>query len=621
MASSGIITNAIRTGYAIQIAWTVDSQSVANNTSTVTANVQLVSTGSTYTINSTASKSGSLTINGTNYSFTFSAALSGNQTKTIFTKTVTVAHNADGSKTCSFSCSAGINVTLSGTYYGNVTASGNGVFNTIARASTISSVTASVDINGTNACAVSITRASNNFTHSVNFSFGSYSYTASNVGTSTSYAIPLTWLNGMPSATSGTATVTVTTYSGSTKIGNAVSRNFTVTVPSNIVPSISSVGISEAVSEINAQFQGYVQNKSKLAVVVNAAGTYSSTIKAYKTTILDKNYTAASFTSFVLSNSGTISVEVSVTDSRGRTATTSRTISVLPYTTPTIASLSCVRCTSSGVENPEGTYLKANINFAIASLNNKNSKTWSLLYKRKSQTSWSTLSSGSVYSYNASYLSTTGILLADYAFDIKLVISDYFSSAEKQVEIGTAFTLIDFRTSGKGIAFGKVSEQDVFECALKLIATKGFRIGNTEILEPCAISATLGGNNFRKTSADYEILPLSASTIFGNGLIVSNNGILIGQGISKIRISGQICYGAATTGLKTCAIWISTSTAHLARTQMNIASASLAESIVISPRIVDVAAGNLLTLRCHGTANDIIYGGINQTYFTVETIG
>lgn len=104
-------------------------------------------------------------------------------------------------------------------------------------------------------------------------------------------------------------------------------------------------------------------------------------------------------------------------------------------------------------------------------------------------------------------------------------------------------------------------------------------------------------------------------------MIVSNNGILIGQGISKIRISGQICYGAATTGLKTCAIWISTSTAHLARTQMNIASASLAESIVISPRIVDVAAGNLLTLRCHGTTNDIIYGGINQTYFTVETIG
>ena len=55
MAASGTITESIRTGYQLRIVWTVDSQSVANNTSTVTAKVQLVSTGSSYTINSTAS--------------------------------------------------------------------------------------------------------------------------------------------------------------------------------------------------------------------------------------------------------------------------------------------------------------------------------------------------------------------------------------------------------------------------------------------------------------------------------------------------------------------------------------------------------------------------------------
>ena len=185
MAASGTIQQAIRTGYRIQIAWTVDSQSVANNTSKVTAKVQLVSTGSSYTINSSASKSGSLTINGTKYTFNFTAALSGNQTKTLFTKTVTVSHAADGTKTCSFSATAGINVTLSGTYYGNVTASGNGTFNTIARASTINSVTGSVAINGTNSVTVNISRKSSNFTHTVVFSFGSYSKTTTGVGTST----------------------------------------------------------------------------------------------------------------------------------------------------------------------------------------------------------------------------------------------------------------------------------------------------------------------------------------------------------------------------------------------------------------------------------------------------
>ena len=270
MATSGTIQEAIRTGYRIQIAWTVDSQSVANNTSKVTAKVQLVSTGSSYTINSSASKSGSLTINGTKYTFNFTASLSGNQTKTLFTKTVTVSHNANGTKTCSFSATCGINVTLSGTYYGNVTASGSGTFNTIARASTISSVTSSVSVNGTNAVTVNITRAASSFTHTVVFKFGSYSKTTTGVGTSTSYAIPTSWLNAIPNATSGTATVTVTTYSGSTKIGSAVSKSFKLTVPSTVVPTISAVSLSEAISGIAAQFGGYVQNKSKIGLQINS---------------------------------------------------------------------------------------------------------------------------------------------------------------------------------------------------------------------------------------------------------------------------------------------------------------------------------------------------------------
>lgn len=459
MASSGTITNAIRTGYAIQIAWTVDSQSVANNTSSVTAKVQLVSTGSSYTINSSASKSGSLTINGTKYSFTFSAALSGNQTKTIYTKTVTVPHGTDGSKTCSFSCVAGINVTLSGTYYGNVTASGSGVFNTIARASSIASVTSSVAINGTNTCTVSITRASSSFTHTVKFAFGSYSYSATGVGTSTSYAIPLSWMNGMPSSTSGTATVTVTTYSGSTKIGTAVSKNFTLSVPSSIVPSISSVSIAEAVSGLADKFGAYIQNKSKLKVTTSAAGSYSSTIKTYKTTINSVNYSGATITSGILNKSGSVTVSITVTDSRGRTASTTRTVTVLAYTSPKISSFSVFRSDASGVQNYDGNRATVKMNFAIASLNSKNDKSYKVEYKAKTSSTWTQATSGSVYSYNSA-LTLTVAFSTESSFDIRLTITDYYGSATATADIPTAFTLLDFKASGKGLAFGKVAERD-----------------------------------------------------------------------------------------------------------------------------------------------------------------
>ena len=478
MAESGTIQQAIRTGYRLQIAWNVDSQSEANNTSTVTAKVQLVSTGSSYTINSTASKSGSLTINGTKYTFTFTASLSGNQTKTLYTKTVTVTHGSDGTKTCSFSATCGINVTLSGTYYGDVTASGSGVFNTIARASTISSVTASVSVDGSNTCTVSISRKSSSFTHTVVFSIGSYSKSTTGVGTSTSYAIPTSWLNAIPNATSGTAKVTVTTYSGSTKIGSAVSANFTITVPATVVPTISAVTLTEAEAGLAAQFGGYVQNKSKIAVKITAAGAYSSTIKTYKTTIQGANFTAASFTSGVLTKSGTSTVTVTVTDSRGRTASESRSITVNAYAAPKITSFQGFRCLANGTENYEGTYLNAAVNFAISSVGSKNTASYTVEYKLKSATTWTTMTSGSVYALNQSIISASGFMSLDSSYNVRLTVKDYFATVRSTFEIPTAFTLIDFNASGKGVAFGKVSElADGMEIDLPMSINKYIYMG------------------------------------------------------------------------------------------------------------------------------------------------
>lgn len=459
MAASGTITQAIRTGYQLKIVWEVTSQSVANNTSSVTAKVQLVSTGSSYTINSSASKSGSLTINGTKYTFSFTAALNGNQTKTIFSKPVTIAHNADGTKTCSFSATAGINVTLSGTYYGNVTASGSGTFDTIARASSISSVTSSVSVNGTNECTVNITRASSSFTHTVVFSFGSYSKTTTGVTTSTSYAIPTSWLNAIPSATSGTAKVTVTTYSGSTKIGSAVSKNFTLTVPSTVVPTISAVTLSEAQSGLAAQFGGYVQSKSKLSTKITASGALSSTIKAYKTTIQGANYTGASFTSGILKNSGTSTVTITVTDSRGRTASTTRSITVIAYAAPKITAFTALRANGLGSADDNGTMALARIKFAISPVGDKNSKSYKAEYKAKSSDTWTQAATGSVYTYDSNMLLNIN-LDTDTSYDLRLSVTDYFGTVTASTDVATAFTLMDFNASGKGLAFGKVSEEE-----------------------------------------------------------------------------------------------------------------------------------------------------------------
>ena len=535
MATSGTIQKAIRTGYRLQIAWSVGSQSVANNTSSVTAKVQLVSTGSSYTINSSASKSGSLTINGTKYTFSFTAALSGNQTKTLYTKTVTVAHNADGSKTCAFSATAGINVTLSGTYYGNVTASGNGTFNTIARASSISSVTSSVSVNGTNTCAVNISRAASSFTHTVVFSFGSYSKTTTGVGTSASYAIPTSWLNAIPKATSGTAKVTVTTYSGSTKIGAAVSKNFTVTVPASVAPTISSVAVADTTTH-QATFGNMVQSKSKPKFTITAAGALGSTITAYKTVFQGKTFSGATPTAGVITGSGSVSAKITVTDSRGRTASTTKTWTVLAYSAPKIISFQGFRCLADGTENYEGTHLSAAINFSISKVNEKNTAAYTLEYKLQSATTWTNLTSGSVYALNDTIVSASGIFGVDNSFDVRLSVTDSFGTVRSTFEIPTAFTLLDFNASGRGVAFGKVSElKEGVEFALPTV----FSHAET----PSSVTYLTEGQDLNEVQEPgFYTIPTTAisGTLLNKPFTTTSTGSLIvlreGNGLQKAQI-------------------------------------------------------------------------------------
>ena len=485
------ITQAIRTGYETRIVWTVDSQSIANNTSTITAKVQLVSKGSSYNIVSSATKSGSLWVNGSKYDFTFSAALSGNQVKTVYTKTVIVPHNSDGTKVCGFAAALGIEVTLSGTYYGTVEIRGEGTLATIPRASTATISPSTVEMG--KVITFTISRASSSFTHKITYKFGSKSGTiASAAGTSATWTVPLSLAEALPNGTSGSGTITIQTLSGSTVIGSK-SLSFKATVPASVVPTISAINVFEAVSGIAAQFKGYVQNKSKLKVSVSAAGVYGSTIKTYKTTIQSVNYSGASFTSNTLSKSGAFTVVSTVVDSRGRSAQRSISLSAIAYSSPAINAFSGFRCDSDGSSNYDGEYLNLKVNFQIASVNSLNTKSYKIEYKLKTASEWTQLQTGSVYSLNSSII-TTQKFSVNSAFDLRLTVTDFFGTVTSVLDVPTAFTLIDLHSSGKGIAFGKVSEkQNVMEVALDAEFNNDLvRKGNEYVFSSPGVAGTAG---------------------------------------------------------------------------------------------------------------------------------
>ena len=463
MATSGALsTNNDNIKYKITI--TQNSQNVAGNTSNVTVSVKVYRTNTGYTTYGTGTIY--CKINGT----TYSASITSDDKITssgivLFTKTLNIAHNSDGSKT--LTTSAWINHSQ----FSASEQSFSMALTTIPRATT--PTVNDSDINLGESVTVSMPRASGSFTHTLRYAFGNSSGTiASGLGTSRAWTVPLSLASQIPNATSGKLVIYCDTYSGSTKIGTK-SVTITVRVPASVVPTISSVAVSDTNSTQYDKMDGVVKGKSKLSVVITASGAYSSTISSYSTSVMGKTYAGASFTVSSVTASGTVTFSVTVKDSRGRSATTTKSINVVDYVNPVIDKLTVNRANSDGTLNDEGASLLINYGFTIAPVNNKNDKSYTLEIKAPEDSTYTTLASGSVYSLDTSLVVSEDIS-TDSSYIVRLTIKDYFKTLTHSVEASTAFVLMDFHASGKGVAFGKVSqEEDLAEFGLPVKFNNG----------------------------------------------------------------------------------------------------------------------------------------------------
>ncbi len=429
-----------------KITMTQNWQDVSSNATNVTVRVNFYRTNSSYQTYGTGVCY--CKIDGT----TYSASVLPSQKITssgidLFTKTITIYHNNDGSKYLDTSAWISLDTPLTSNeqWYGEW-------LPTIPRASQPSLSSSSVTIG--DSVTVYTNRASSSFTHVLyhQLSGGNWNWIVSNVGTNYNWTIPLSLSNNVPNATSLSVTVICETYNGSTYIG-VKSVNLTANVPSSLVPTINDISLSESVSGIYEKFGTYVQGKSQINGIISASGTYSSTIKNYSISINGQSFSSSSFTTNALTGSGNCSV--TITDTRNRTANSSQPYSVANYSNPSISNFMVIRCNSDGTENDEGAYAKCSMTANISSVDDKNDKEFQLLYKKADDSSYTTINLDNTnYSYDNSYILPADVN-SEYDFIFKII--DYFGSTEKSANLGTAFTLVDFNASGRSIAFGKVS--------------------------------------------------------------------------------------------------------------------------------------------------------------------
>ena len=463
--SSALSTSNQYIKYKITI--TQKSQNTSNNTSNVTVSVKFYRTNTGYTTYGTGTVY--CKINGT----TYSSSVTPSQKITssgivLFTKTLNVSHNSDGTKT--LTCSAKISHDQVSSDYQSFSMD----LTTIPRKSTLSVGNGTLGTSQT----LTVTKQSSSFTHTIVATCGSASTTVCTKASSTSISFtpPLTWASQNTTGTSISAKYTITTYSGDTNIGSN-SYTKTCSIPASVKPSCS-ISVSDS-SGYYDTYGAYIKGLSKFKIVVTGTPSYGSGISSYSTTANGSTYTSSSFTTSVLKSYGTLTISSKVTDKRGRTGTKSVTATVLNYESPKITKLTAERCDSDGTLNDNGAYLKISYSFSATDLNSKNKTSWKIRYKKTADTEYTTIQFG-IGSSMLSF-SDSGIIEADTgsSYDIEFTITDNFKTTVKKIAASTGFTLMHWLASGLGMAIGKLSElTDYLDIGFKTMFRDDIAIGS-----------------------------------------------------------------------------------------------------------------------------------------------
>jgi hypothetical protein len=391
----------------------------------------------------------------------------------------TVYHNPDGTRNISVRgyCATGVGA---GTYDQTQALA----LPTIPRKSSISSLTPTVDVNGTNAVTVAISRASASFTHTVTFYFGAYSQAYTGVATSKSFAIPTSWLNAIPNSISGVALCRVETFSGATSLGY-VDGAFTMAAPATIIPTVTDIAFARDTTGTDP-FTTYVKGISKVNVSgVSVTNQYSATTALLKTYLhlASASYTTgilnsgASFITGVMPSAGTMRLTTVVTDSRGReSASYYEDFTVYDYFTPTLT-VAAFRCNATGVADPAGGYLSTTMTVTVAPVNNNNTKTYVLEYKKTTDSTWTSISTAALSGY-AGTLNAIRSASPLYTWEVRATVIDKVNTVTKSISVTSKRVGINIGSSGTAVAIGKVAETaDLFEVDLATKFNKGISIG------------------------------------------------------------------------------------------------------------------------------------------------
>lgn len=464
MALSRIVkTNTVYDSY-FWVKWELSDQNIAGNKSTISWSCGVTPGHKFY---SNAVKMSAVTINGSQvYSGGTYSNITDYKERTLASGTLDISHSSDGSKTFTVSAFSGkVWKQDSGGYLTATASAQSFALPTIPRATV--PVIGSVVLGQTTT--ISLPRAVPSFTHTLTYSFGSFSGTiAEGAGTEAQWRdVPYDLATQIPNSPTGIGTLTCKTYNGSTLIGTKP-VNFTVVVPNNSVTQPSDTISISPVSSLAKPFNSlYIQGRTKVKITHTAVGKYGTTIKSYTATVDDQTYTGKDITTEILSIPGSRPITGTVTDNRNIPGTTESSIMVLAYTPPSVErntstnALVCARALADGTLDDDGTALYVACSRKYSRLNGNNAASVQVRYKAESGewSAWATFFAESASGDNYAGI-IAGITLAvesPYTIELRAVDKLGESGGTLSFAVSTAEATVDLGEGGNSVGVGRLA--------------------------------------------------------------------------------------------------------------------------------------------------------------------
>lgn len=426
----------------------------ANNTSVVTAKLYYYGNGVSWSNDRQPYR---IVIDGTTYSGTSSFSTS-TSAQLLGTASKTVTHNDNGAKTVSVSASFATDVSL-----GTLTTSSNITLTTISRLSSLSVGNGTLGIAQT--LTISEPTSSNN--HKITYTCGSEegyilgSASATSTSNSVRWTPPVSLAAQNTKGTSVAATITLYTYNGNGAYVGSKSYSITLTIPASVKPTLT-IDVSDPTGYKDT-YGNYVQGKSKIKVIPTATIAQGASIVEYEYVIGGTQYKGDTVETSAISQSGSITVKVKATDTRGRYAEVEQIVTVLAYSAPSLEITRVERTDSVGEPKKDGTFLTVYFNASIISLSSLNKATLKVKKKKKTDTSW--IPEVTIVSEVSDYSVTGGkyTFMADPAssYDVMMTLSDSFNVPVQRTATGSSCTKVfSVFSEGKGFAVGKIAEKE-----------------------------------------------------------------------------------------------------------------------------------------------------------------